>query len=142
MKLYQVVAILVGCAVLASSQMASADIGEVQRLQAQLVNGKRKVDLQSRLKTEHGLSASEVAKYQEQGLDDRQLTIAARFAKASGISLAGIVKMRLQEKKGWGEIAKTLGVDPSEIGLRINRKVRYEYRMRNAENLPEGADRT
>jgi len=133
MELYQILTILWAFMIIAFAPAASADIAEIDRLQAQLVNGKRPVNLETRLKKDHGLSEGQLARLRTQGLDDRQITIAARLAKASRQPIETIAKMRVEQNKNWGEIADHLGVDPREAGLKITRKVRWEYRER-AEN--------
>lgn len=135
MELYQILTIFSAFLVIAFAPIASADIAEIDQLQAKLINGKRPVNLEKRLKNEDGFSEAQLSKFHAQGLDDRQITIAARFAKASHKPIEKIVSMRVEQKKNWGEIAETLGVDPNDVGVKISHKVRWEYRER-AENPP------
>lgn len=132
MKVSMILPILGLCFTLGLPWAVRADIAEVIRLQAKLVNGKRPLDLAMRLQRDHGLSDADLQALRARGLDDRQITIAARFAKASRKPINEIVKMRVDEKKGWGRIADDLGVDPKDIGLKITRKVHWQIRPKNA----------
>lgn len=135
MKPFLLFVVLVLILGFAYPRIARADVAEIERLQARLVNGKRKVDLKERLKNEHRLSETQIAKFRSQGLDDKQIMIAARFAKASDKPIDAIVNMKLAPRTGWSDIAKKLGVDPADVGLKITRRVRYHYRPPRAETV-------
>src|SRR5262249_42744050 len=54
------------------------------------------------------------------GLPDPQIGMVAQLAKISGKPIENIVKMKTEQDMGWGEIAKSLGVSPKEIGLSVS----------------------
>ncbi|MCB0385682.1 MAG: hypothetical protein KDD43_09835, partial [Bdellovibrionales bacterium] len=68
---------------------------------------------------------------QNQGLKGNQIAIIGGLAKESGKSVDEVAKMRLEDKMGWGKIAKEIGVHPSTIGQSVSslrREVKSERR--------------
>jgi hypothetical protein len=51
------------------------------------------------------------------GLNDTQKAILKKIAELSGMTEDEILKMRLDEHKGWGLIALELGLHPGQLGL-------------------------
>lgn len=68
------------------------------------------------LKENFSLTDAQIKSYQENGLQYPQIAMAAQLAKKSGKSIDEVIKMRTENRKDWGQIAKDLGVPPEEIG--------------------------
>ena len=52
-------------------------------------------------------------------IGDNDQTRVSRLAELSGKTKEEILKMRTEQKMGWGAIAKALGVPPKELGQAI-----------------------
>ncbi len=98
---------------------AWADEDEIEKQEPRLEEASKKPDYEAKLKERYSLNDVELKKLHDDGMNDSQITIAAQLAKSSGKSIDQIEKMRVDEKMGWGKIAKTLGVAPKEIGQSI-----------------------
>jgi hypothetical protein len=61
----------------------------------------------------------------DSGLNHAQMAKAAALSSKSGKTLDEVLKMRTEQKMGWGKIAKELGVHPSEIGKGVS-SLRHE----------------
>ena len=63
-------------------------------------------------------------------LGDNDQTRVSRLAELSGKTKEEILKMRTEQKMGWGAIAKALGVPPKELGqaIRADRNERKAQR--------------
>jgi hypothetical protein len=83
------------------------------------------------VKEKYALTDAQVKTMQDKGVNSNQMAIIAQFSKTSGKSIDEVTAMRVDQKMGWGEIAKALGVHPSEIGHSISslRKDMNEGRM-------------
>ena len=57
------------------------------------------------------------------------MAMAAQLAKSSNKPIEEILKMQAESKTGWGNLAKQLGVNPSELGQAVS-SLKHE---RNAE---------
>ena len=68
------------------------------------------------LQTKYGLTDAQMKNLTDSKLPESQHAKVARLAQASGKTTDEILKMRLEDKMGWGKIAKTLGVHPSALG--------------------------
>jgi len=68
------------------------------------------------LKKTYNLTDEQLKTLHNSGLSSPQLAMVAQLAKSSNKPLEDVLKMRTEQKMGWGEIAKSLGVHPSEIG--------------------------
>ena len=60
-----------------------------------------------------------------------------RLAELSGKTKEEILKMRTEQHMGWGEIAKALGVPPSELG----QSIRKDRKEKNADRKLEKNER-
>ena len=89
-------------------------------LQERLNKENKQKEYEKKLEEKYGLSEQQIQDLHKKGLNDSQITIAAQLAKSSGKSIDDVVKMRLDQKMGWGKIAKELGVPPREIGQSIS----------------------
>jgi hypothetical protein len=71
-------------------------------------------------KEKYNLTDEQIKTMTDKGLTRPQLAIAAQLSKSSNKPLDEILKMRTEDKMGWGKIAKELGVSPSEIGHSVS----------------------
>lgn len=71
------------------------------------------------LKTRYNLTEEQIKTLRSTGLSNPQLAMAAQMAKSSNKSIEDVLKMRTEQKMGWGKIAKELNVHPSEIGKSV-----------------------
>ena len=69
-----------------------------------------------RIQKKYNLTDAELKSLSDSKLPDSQLTKVAQLSKSSGKSIDDVLKMRIDEKMGWGRIAKKLGVHPGELG--------------------------
>lgn len=93
------------------------------------------------LKAKFNLTPEQIKSLQNQGLNYPQMAITAGLAQKSGKSIDEVAKMRSDGKKGWGAIAKELGVHPKEIGQSV-REMRHSVRDgRQAERAERREDR-
>jgi hypothetical protein len=72
-----------------------------------------------RLQKKYSLTDEQMKSLKDSKLPDSQLTKVAELAKDSGKSIDDILKMRLEQKMGWGRIAKELKVHPGELGRSV-----------------------
>ena len=70
-------------------------------------------------------------------IGDNDKTRVSRLAELSGKTKEEILKMRTEQKMGWGAIAKALGVSPKELGQAI----RNDREERNAQRKQEKNER-
>lgn len=68
------------------------------------------------LKEKYSLTDEQIKTMQDKGLNKPHMAFTAQLAKSSGKSIDEIIKMRQEQKMGWGKIAKELGVAPAELG--------------------------
>lgn len=73
----------------------------------------------------------------EKNLGDNDEIRVSRLAELSGKTKEEILKMRTEQKMGWGAIAKSLGVPPRELGQAI----RNDRKERNAQRKLEKNER-
>lgn len=71
------------------------------------------------LKEEYHLSDEQIVKMKDSGIANPQMAMIARLAEKSGKTIDEVLKMRIEGKMGWGQIAKELGVSPKEIGQAV-----------------------
>ena len=68
-------------------------------------------------KTDTGnLTDADRALLEQSKIPSSQYSKVTNLSKASGKSVDEILKMRLEQKMGWGKIAKELGVHPGTLG--------------------------
>lgn len=87
----------------------------------------------SSLKSTYKLSDEQIQKMKDQGLNYPQMAMTSMLAEKSGKSIDDVMKMRTEEKMGWGKIAKELGVPPQEIGRSVS-SLRHEIRDEKRES--------
>ena len=68
------------------------------------------------IQSKYELNDDEMKKLEDSGLNHAQQTKAAKLASSSGKSVEEVLKMRTEDKMGWGQIAKKLGVHPGALG--------------------------
>ena len=80
-----------------------------------------------RLQAKYNLSPEQMKALTDSKLPDSQLVKVAQLSKSSGKTIDEVLKMRIEQKMGWGKIAKTLGVHPGELG-RANAELKKDKR--------------
>jgi hypothetical protein len=89
----------------------------------------------SLLQKKYNLTDAQVKSLSDSKLPESEQAKIAQLAKSSGKTVDEVLKMRLEDKMGWGKIAKTLGVHPGELGKAVS-DLRKEQ---NAEKKKERA---
>jgi hypothetical protein len=93
------------------------------------------------VKSQYKLTDEQIKSMSDKGLKEKDMARVALLAEKSGKTLDEVMKMRLEDKKGWGKIAKELGVKPGEIGHAVS-ELRHEKREeRKAERMDKKAAR-
>lgn len=112
---------LMACAlVLVVSPLSSrADDDPIASQETAIEEQTKRAGYRDELKSRYGLTDEQLKALQDKGMNDTQITIAAQLAKSSEKPIDDIVKMRLEQKMGWGKIAKELGLEPGSIGQAI-----------------------
>lgn len=102
------------------SRGADASDDSLATQEQTLDQNSKRAGYEADLKEKYGLTDDQLKALHEKGMNNSQITIAAALAKASGKSVEDVEKMRVDQKMGWGKIAKELGVHPGEIGQSIS----------------------
>jgi hypothetical protein len=79
------------------------------------------------LKEKYSLTDQQLADLRAKGLTNPQIAIVSQMALSSGKTSDEILKMRLEQKMGWGKIAKELGLHPGEIGRSVS-SIRHAWK--------------
>lgn len=116
------------------------EVAKVEKIQA------KQEAWDQQLKKTYNLTDEQLKSLHDSGLSSPQLAMVAQLAKSSNKTIDEVLKMRTEQKMGWGEIAKSLGVHPSEIGhsvrdlkhaLRDERKLARDERKEKKEAKKE-----
>lgn len=68
------------------------------------------------IQKQHQLTDDEIKLLETSSISHSQMGKVAQLSKASGKSIEDVLRMRTEQKMGWGKIAKELGVHPSVLG--------------------------
>lgn len=79
------------------------------------------------VQTRYSLTDAQIADLKAAKLNSNQTLRVAELAKMSGKSVEDIIKMRYEQKMGWGRIAKELNLRESKVSHAVN-KAREERR--------------
>lgn len=71
------------------------------------------------LKEKYSLTDEQIKTLKDSGISYPQMAMASQLSKTSQKPLEDVLKMRTEQKMGWGKIAKELGVPPKEIGQSV-----------------------
>ncbi|MES3038803.1 MAG: hypothetical protein V4736_12920 [Bdellovibrionota bacterium] len=88
------------------------------------------VGWKNELKTEYKLTDEQIAAFEAKGVTGQAAIRVASLAKGSGKTTDEVMAMRIDQKMGWGKIAKTLGVHPSTMGRAVSSFKKSERRER------------
>jgi hypothetical protein len=91
---------------------------------------------QSAVQTRYDLKPEQMQKMRDAGLTNPQMAIVAELSKQSGRSIDDIIKMRQEQKMGWGQIAHELNLPPGSIGHAVS-DLRKGLRDERAEKKAE-----
>lgn len=91
------------------------------------------------LQRKYSLTDEQMQSLNNSKLPDSQKAQVAQLAKSSGKSIDEVLKMRTEDKMGWGKIAKTLGVHPGELGKAVSemKKERSAERKKDKDSRKE-----
>jgi len=92
---------------------------EIETAEQEALNDKS-IDWNTAVKTKYELTDEQIAAMRAKGLNDPQMAFTAQLAKSSGKTIDEVMQMRVDQKMGWGKIAKELGVHPSELGKSVS----------------------
>lgn len=98
------------------SSFADEADDQLAKDESSLSEDSKKANYVEALQAKYTLSDEQIKSMQDQGMNNQQMTMAAQLSQSSDKPLADILKMRNEQKMGWGKIAKELGVHPGEIG--------------------------
>ena len=70
----------------------------------------------SSVQEKYKLTDEQMKQMADAGIQGPHLAMTAQLAASSGKSIDEVVKMRTEQKMGWGKIAKELGVHPGSLG--------------------------
>lgn len=81
------------------------------------------------LQNKYSLTDAQMKALTDSNLGESHMAMAAQLAKSSNKPIEEILKLQAESKTGWGNLAKQLGVNPSELGQAVS-SLKHE---RNAE---------
>ncbi len=131
-----VISSLLACGLALSPSLSYADDDELAKEETALEESGKKAEFISEVKTKYNLTDEQIKTMQDKGLTNPQLAMAAQLAQSSGKTLDEVLKMRVDDKMGWGKIAKVLGVHPGEIGKSVS-SLRHEVNDKHKEDRKE-----
>jgi len=88
------------------------------------------------IQQKYSLTDDQMKKLTDSGLSPSQMTKVAHLALKSGKPIDDILRMRTEQKMGWGKIAHELGVRPGEIGKGVA-DLRHELNEKRQEHKAE-----
>jgi hypothetical protein len=106
-------------ALLAHSPARSADSDPIAAEESAAAKGANRAEWDAALKEKYSLTDQQLLDLRAKGLNNPQIAIVSQLAQSSGKTTDEIIKMRQEQKMGWGRIAKELGVSPREIGQSV-----------------------
>lgn len=112
---------------------------ELTQAETSLSEDVKQPNYEAALKDKFGLTDAQLKTMHDKGMNNQQITMAAALSKESGKTVDEIVKMRTEDKMGWGKIAKELGVKPGTIGQSIA-GMRHDVNEKRAEKRSEKVD--
>ena len=118
MKFNKMIFALLAVAML-SPGLAFSETDELQETENGLEAPSKDPAFAERVESKYKLTDEQMKSMTDAGLHGPQLAMAAQLSASSGKPLADIIKMRTEDKMGWGKIAKELGVKPGEIGQSV-----------------------
>lgn len=72
------------------------------------------------LQNKYSFTDAQMKALTDSKLGDSQMAMAAQLSKSSNKPIEEILKMQAESKTGWGNLAKQLGVSPSELGQAVS----------------------
>jgi hypothetical protein len=132
-------AALVAAPVLAP-HFAWAEEDEITKEEVASEKVKNRPEWSDALKTQHKLTDEQIQTMKSKGLTYPQMAMVSSLSEKSGKSIDDVLKMRTEDKMGWGKIAKELGVPPKEIGQSVaslRHEIRDEKRAEKQEKRDE-----
>ena len=81
----------------------------------------RSADLYTYVQTRYSLTDAQIADLKNAKLNSNQTLRVAELAKMSGKSVEEIIKMRYEQKMGWGKIAKELNLREKDVSHAVNK---------------------
>lgn len=113
--------------VLCLTSTAWAETEDIEKDDEPQATEQKSAEWENTIKTKYNLTDQQISDMKAKGYNSRQMVKAAQLAKSANKPLEDIVKMRTEQKMGWGKIAKELGVHPKEIGHAV-RDLRHEMK--------------
>lgn len=125
-------------AALAAPQFAHADDDEaaLAKEETALESAKEQPNWKEALQTRYKLTDEQIKLMEDKGMKLPQMAMTSALAEKSGKPLDEVIKMRTEEKMGWGKIAKQLGVHPGELGKSVS-SLRHDIVKEKAEDYKE-----
>lgn len=77
-------------------------------------------DSMAQLKEKYGFTDEQIKAMQDSKISESQFSMVGALSKESGKSVEEVMKMRTEQKMGWGKIAKELGVAPKALGQSVS----------------------
>ena len=104
-----------------------ADTDEIEKEEVANTQAAEKPGWSDAIKTKYNLTDEQMTQLNNSGISKSQMAVVADMSQQSGKSIDDILKMRTEQKMGWGKIAKELGLHPGTIGKSIS-SLRHEIR--------------
>lgn len=93
---------------------------EIAAAETQIAEEATQPDYEARLKEKYGLTDEQIQAMKDSKISESQFAVVGALSKESGKTVDEILKMRTENKMGWGKIAKELGLHPSTIGQAVS----------------------
>lgn len=83
------------------------------------IQDSEKTQWHSEMQSKYELTDDQMKTLTDTGLSYPQLVKIAQLSKSSDKTLEEVIAMRVDQKMGWGKIAKELGLHPGELGRAV-----------------------
>lgn len=122
--MYKIIVVAVAAIVFHAQPSFAAD--ELEQAEQTTAEAAKQPGFQQAVKEKYSLTDEQMKAMQDKGIPPNQMAMIAEMAKASGKTTDQVLAMRVDQKMGWGAIAKELGVHPGEIGHAVSSLRRSE----------------
>jgi len=133
MEFKKLLGALLACGLALTPNLSFAEEDELAKEEIALEESGKQADFTNRLKEKYSLTDEQIKAMQDKGLTNPQMAMAAQLSQTSGKPLDDVLKMRTEDKMGWGKIAKELGVHPGEIGKSVS-SMRHDLNEKRKED--------
>ncbi|MCM2281666.1 MAG: hypothetical protein NDI61_07450 [Bdellovibrionaceae bacterium] len=112
--------LMIALGLILNGTAALAEGDELDKEETELAETTKGETFNTQLKEKYQLTDDQVKKMTDAGMNRPHMVMTSQLAQSSGKTIDDVMKMRLEQKMGWGKIAKELGLHPSEIGKSVS----------------------